>query len=100
MFHKLKAISSHRVYATASVPIMPQCQPPQSNPNLICCIGVCPSLQHDETHWGAPLGFFTHQLENMCALCTHIVDICLALQCHLQAAGVLLGGVNTVEQYT
>lgn len=35
---------------------------------LVCCIGVCPSIQHNEAQGGALLGLFTHQLKYMCPL--------------------------------
>lgn len=47
---------------------MPQCCSPHLIFNLISCVWVCPSIQHDETHWRGLLGFFTHQLEDMSPL--------------------------------
>lgn len=67
---------------------------------LICCVGIRSSIYHDEAQRGAVVGFLTHHLEDVNPLSGHVVDVCLILQGQLQAAGVALGGVVTVEQHT
>lgn len=63
-------------------------------------IGVCAVLQHVEAHCYAALRFSTHQLEDVNAPRRHAVDVRPCRQRRLEAAGVVLRGINTVEQHT
>lgn len=46
------------------------------------------------------MGSFAHHLEDVVPLLGHVVDVCVVVQRHLQAVGMVLGGVHAVKQHT